>query len=177
MSQNQDSDRDNNHPHPHPSQATIEGFEAFWGDTVSRLDSVSRYNLALAAYTAGLANAHEAYLKSQSQVSLHLPHPDASIYRIEGRDGAAGLDVAINPDGTTFLHPVDDAIVGFVLHPEAARDLLRLLQMRLPPAPRSLHDRYGSGRKLDPQSTREYRADEWAKSTTNDPGRIEGVDK
>lgn len=60
-------------------------------------------------------------------LNLHVPSELAEAWRIEGEDGAAGIDVAIEPDGTVFLAPADSRIQGFALHPRAAASLRDLL--------------------------------------------------
>lgn len=58
---------------------------------------------------------------------------DAKWFEVPGRDGAKGLRVAVNPDGSVGLWPVDPAVgAGFALHAEAARDLETILRAMLP---------------------------------------------
>lgn len=62
------------------------------------------------------------------------PGEDAQWFEIPGRNGASGLQVAIQPNGWTWLWPVDPEVgEGFALYGEAARDLKMLLEAYLPP--------------------------------------------
>lgn len=62
---------------------------------------------------------------------LLLCDPEARSFLIPGQNGTKGLNVSINPDGSTLLHPVDPSIPGLALTSISSLALLDLLQREL----------------------------------------------
>lgn len=58
-------------------------------------------------------------------------HPEAKLFTIFEQNGTEGLNVAINPDGSILLNPVDQSIPGMALTPTSSLSLLSLLQKEL----------------------------------------------
>lgn len=66
-------------------------------------------------FMCGLAEIFSSVM--EAVVPTKQPTPDATRFDIPGNDGAKGLRVAVDPDGTTFLWPMDPLVgQGFYLY-------------------------------------------------------------